>query len=342
MSAYLSDLPVRSARIVDLNLIRVRLATNLEEFAAYSYFDRFSADSEDADYEVCCIDLDRDELDPGTLASIASSVDKSYRGKRFKAGYYLVHYFGDPAYLISTGHAFYVFGRHLEKTVWPYFVKHILTIFAADHGYLHLKAAGFVQPGVGATLLAGRNSGGKTVFLTQACLHGARFLTNTHALIRDGVVHGVPSSMRVRADECFRDLIGEHGLTEHMESGDYVTSPRTLFGDATTDSAPLRNVVIVDYSPAGRAGIEEISAAAAEAFLDQFAFAVTTYGLKDDLFAHYGYDFDGFTGGLAAMKDQLGELTRLARCFRANVDMLSPADRAATLSVLAATQPVAR
>lgn len=328
----MENLTIRSSRVVDLNLVKVRLSTNLEEFSAYSYFAAFAEDEgATADYEVVCIDLDRDDV-PAEL--YADRTDKTFRGKRFKSGYYLVHYFGEPVNLITAGRTFYVFGRALEKTVWPYFVKHILTIFSADQGYLHLKAAGFELPGAGATLLVGRNGAGKTVFLAQACLNGARFLGNTHTLVRDGVAHGVPSSIRVRRDQCFGELIDKHNLTAHMESGDYVTDSSTLFESPQLGSARVQNLVIVDYNPASPQGLTPISSAAAGTFMEQFSFAVTTYGLKDDLLAHHG-DFDTYVDSLARMRAQLTELVDGARCYRANVDMLDKEVRTATLKQLA-------
>ncbi|MGW7259953.1 FomB family phosphonate monophosphate kinase [Streptomyces sp. NPDC054834] len=326
-------LTIRSSRLVDLNLVKIRLATNLEEFSAYSYFSSFSEDDgATADYEVVCIDLDRDEI---SVELYADNVDKTFRGKRFKAGYYLVHYFGEPAHLITAGRTFYVFGRALEKTVWPYFVKHILTIFSADHGFLHLKAAGFELPGAGATLLIGRNGAGKTVFLAQACLNGARFLTNTHTLVRDGVAYGVPSSIRVRRDKCFGELIDKHDLTVHMESGDYVTDSSTLFDSPQISSAWVRNVVVVDYDPGSPQGLTPISPAAAGTFMEQFSFAVTAYGLKDDLLAHLGSHFDAYVESLTRMRRQLTELVEGAQCYRANVDMLDREARTAALKQLA-------
>ncbi|MGW8360769.1 FomB family phosphonate monophosphate kinase [Streptomyces wedmorensis] len=328
----LENLTIRSSRVVDLNLVKVRLSTNLEDFAAYSYFSTFAEDeSAPADYEVVCVDLDRDDI-PAEL--YADRTDRTFRGKRFKGGYYLVHYFGEPAHLITVGRTFYVFGRSLEKTVWPYFVKHILTVHSADHGFLHLKAAGFELPGAGATLLVGRNGAGKTVFLAQACLNGARFLSNTHTLVRDGVAHGVPSSIRVRRDRCFGELIDKHDLTAHMESGDYVTDSSTLFESPQISTARVRNVVIVDYDPARPQGLMPISPAAAGTFMEQFSFAVTTYGLKDDLLAHHG-DFDTYVDSLARMRAQLTELVEGARCYRANADMLAKEVRDSTLKQLA-------
>ncbi|MFJ9556024.1 FomB family phosphonate monophosphate kinase [Nocardiopsis sp. NPDC101807] len=316
----MEGLTIRSSRLIDLGLLRLRLSTNLESFPAYSYFSSFCEDQEEeADYEVVCIDLDRDHVDE---ARYADKVDKTFRGKRFAYGYYLVHYFGEPAHLITVGNVFYVFGRKLEKTVWPYFVKHILTIFSADRGFLHLKAAAFELPGGGATLLIGRNGAGKTVFLTKACLEGARFISNTHTLVRDGVAHGVPSSIRVRRDRCFGEIIDRRGLTPHMESGDYVTDAATLFDGPQAGSARVRNIVVADYDPASAQGLFPVTAPAAESFMEQFSFAVTTYGLKDDLLAHHGNDFDAYVASLSSMRRELAGLVRGARCYRANVDML--------------------
>ncbi|MBG7702821.1 FomB family phosphonate monophosphate kinase [Streptomyces sp. MC1] len=336
MTLNLRELPRRSSKLVDLNLLKVRISSNLPEFDAYAYFSRevppAEAD-EPADYEIHCVDLDRDPFDPEELRVRA---DRTLRAKRFRAGYYLNHIFGAPAHLITEGHRSYVFGHRLERTVWPYFVKRILTDFAVDHGYLHLKAGGFTFGDGSATLLVGPNGGGKTVFLTQACRSGARFLTNTHVLVRDGVAFAVPSSVRIRRGADFDELIERHRLTPHVESGDHLAPPELLFPGPPADTGRIRNIVITDHNPAGHRGFERISPDQAALFLDQFASAVTNYGLKDDLLAHLGGDFEKFTGALAAMRSGLTELAAGSRCFRANVDMLDPSRRSEVLTALAA------
>ncbi|MGQ4516188.1 FomB family phosphonate monophosphate kinase [Streptomyces sp. DW26H14] len=334
MTLDLGALPVRSSRVVDLNLLKVRISTNLEDFDAYSYFSRFASEpagSPQPDYEIHCVDLDRDEF---AVRDLLARADRTLRAKRFRSGYYLNHIFGDPAHLITDGHRSYVFGRRLERTVWPYFIKRILTDFAVDHGYLHLKAGGFAFDDGGATLLIGPNGGGKTVFLTQACLAGARFLTNTHVLVRAGEAFAVPSAVRVRRAPHLAELIDRHQLTPHLESGDYVADPELLFTGAPVDAGRVRNIVITDHNPDGHRGFDRITSEQAALFMDQFAFAVTNYGLKDDLLAHYGGDFEKFTGALGTMKRQLTELVDGARCFRANVDMLDGARRDEVLAAL--------
>ncbi|WP_406456105.1 FomB family phosphonate monophosphate kinase [Streptomyces sp. NBC_01622] len=344
MTLDLRQLPRRSSRLVDLNLLKIRISSNLPEFDAYAYFSRFSGEgpsgegpsAEPADYEIHCIDLDLDlDRDAFDTEELRARADRTLRAKRFRAGYYLNHIFGAPAYLITEGHRSYVFGHRLERTVWPYFVKRILTDFAVDHGYLHLKAGGFTFDDGSATLLVGPNGGGKTVFLTQACRAGARFLTNTHVLVRDGVAFAVPSAVRIRRDPQFDDLIERHRLTPHVESGDHLAAPELLFPGTPADTGRIRNIVITDHDPTGHRGFEPISAEQTTLFLDQFASAVTNYGLKDDLLAHFGGDFEKFTAALATTRTQLTELVAHARCFRANVDMLDAGCRTEVLGELA-------
>ncbi|MFD8589707.1 FomB family phosphonate monophosphate kinase [Streptomyces sp. NPDC059637] len=325
-------LPVRSSRLVDLNLLTVRISSNLEDFDAYAYFSREAPAGTAPDHEIVCVDLDRDPYDAEVLRALS---DRTLRAKRFRSGYYLNHIFGDPAYLVTEGRRSYVFGRRLERTVWPYFVKRILTDFAVDRGYLHLKAGGFTFEDGSATLLVGPNAGGKTVFLTQACLDGARFLTNTHVLVRDGEAHAVPSAVRVRRSPQFEELIDRRVLTPHLESGDFVAAPELLFPGPPRDHGRVRNIVITDFAPERPQGFERITAEQAGLFLGLFADAVVNYGLKDDLLAHHGGDFDAFTGSLATLRKQLAALVEGARCYRANVDMLDPSVRTAVLEELA-------
>ncbi|MBQ0825160.1 FomB family phosphonate monophosphate kinase [Streptomyces tagetis] len=326
------DVTVRSSAVLDLNVVKVRLMSNQEDFAGFSYFSAFADPATEADFEIVCVDLDRDPYDTEPLAAAS---DRTFRAKRFRTGFYLVHFFGAPAYLITRGRRFHVFGHRLEKTVWPYFVKYILTMHAVDHGMLHLKSAGFAHDDGSATLLVGRQGGGKTVFLAQACLAGADFLANTHVLVDDGVAHGVHTAMRIRADACFGDLIKAHDLTPHIESGDHVVSPHDLFEGRTTPRAPVRNIVLADFDPSRPRGLEETTPQAMTAFLTQFSSALTMYGLKDDLYDHCGKDLETYTRAHEAMARRLSRLVHGARLFRANVDMLDARTRDDTLARLA-------
>lgn len=324
-------IPIRSAAVVNLNLLRFRLLSNQEEFPGFDYFADISAPESSAVREVVCVDLDRDPYD---IEALQKSIDQTFRAKRFRVGFYLVHYFGKPAYLITRGDRFYVFGHNLERTVWPFFLKHILTMFAVDNGYVHLKSAAFSLPGTGGTLLVGRQRGGKSVFLSQACLAGADFLSNTHAMVKDGTVHGVNTSMRVRQDDCFGEVISSGRVKPHMEPGDFLASPHDLFPGRIARQAPLRNVVFVDYNPAAPAGFDPLEPELLLSFLEQFSLALSMYGLKEDLYDHCGGSLDQYAQAYQGMKDQLAQMVTTARCFRSNMDMLDADTRTRVLGIL--------
>ncbi len=321
----------RLTRVVDLNLVKLRVSTNLEQFAAFEHFARFAPPEAEADYHLHCTDLDRDAMDE---ASLARAADRTQRAQRFCKGYYRGPYFGPPAYLVTRGREFRVYGRSLQKLVWPYFVKHVLTVHAADLDAVHLKAAGFALEGR-ATLLVGLGGGGKTVFLAQACLHGARFLANTHVIVDEGIAHGVPSSMRIRNDDCFGPLIRLRGLQRHLDQDEYVVSPDALWAQESLRSAPVGNIVVVDFKAQGSRAMRRISSVECLSFLDQFALGVTTYGLKDDLFLHFGGDLQAYAAHYAGMKQQLAQLCDTARCYHATLDMMQADERDAALRELA-------
>lgn len=326
-------------RVVDLNVLRMRLRSNAPDFPGYAYFTRFAdptgPGAHTADYRVDCVDLDR-AAEAGALLDdtlLAGAVDDTFRAKHMRAGFYLTTHFGDPAWLRIRGRHLRLCGRRLERAVWPYVVKHLLTVHAADTGTLHLKAAGFVDPHGGATLLFGRGGAGKTVFLAGACEGGMAFLTNTHVLLDGDVAYGVPSAMRIRDDACFGPLIRRGGLSAHLERGQYTVDPARLFA-ASRDTAVVRNLCIVDWRPDRPTGLRELPVDTCYEFLEQFAFPVSAYGLKDDLLAHVDGDLDRYTTVYAAMKQQLRRLVSNCRLWLANVDMLDPVRRRDVLATL--------
>ncbi|MDN3053605.1 MULTISPECIES: FomB family phosphonate monophosphate kinase [Streptomyces] len=325
---------LRSSAVVDLNLFRVRISSNLTEFDGYSYFTRFVDPSVPGrvDYEVVCVDLDADPVDERIVSSLR---DRTFRADRFRGGFYLTHHHGAPAHLVTRGNRIYVFGRRLDRVIWPYFTKHLLTVFAVDHDLLHLKAAAFIQPGSGANLLFGRGSGGKTVFLTQACVDGGTFLSNTHVLVDGLTVHGIPSAMRVRHDRCFGELIDSAGLAPHLEASEYRVDPALLFDHQPPAQATVRNLCIIDYDADRPRRFEEMDVEPFAAFLDLFAFAIGTYGLKDDVLAHLGNDVLAYGAAFSAMKTRMLELIASCRRLYINADMLDPGVRRETLAALA-------
>ena len=66
---------------------------------------------------------------PWPVQALAGMRDRSYRGKRMSVGYYLTDHFGAPAYLVTRGTRCWIFAEDFEPILWPYAVKHLLTLY---------------------------------------------------------------------------------------------------------------------------------------------------------------------------------------------------------------------
>jgi hypothetical protein len=314
----------RETTVADLGVTRVLVRANVSALPALRYFSRVLEPAGTTyDYELFCIDPQADGLDGKFLRAHA---DPSFRGQRFRGGFYLTHHFGPPATLISRGNHHYVIGGDFDRIVWGWYVKFVLSIHSLRAGSLHLKAGCIGHDGE-ATLLVGRGGGGKTVLLTQMCGDGAEFISNTHVVVDgDGLVHGVPTALRVRDAPCFRELIRSGQLRTHLDGDEFVADPAALF-PRSAPSAHVRNVCVVDYHD-GASRIAPLSASAAYDLFEQFGFPINTYGMKDDILEAFGGDLAAFTTGYAAMKAQLRALVDGASCFYVSCDMMLPENRA--------------
>jgi hypothetical protein len=321
------------ARVVDLGVTRVLIRTNVPNFSGFRYFSRMrpAQPGERAPYELYCIDLDHEHsLDEAVVASYA---DTSFRGKRFTGGFYLTYHFGAPASLITRGNRHYIAGRNLDRIIWGWYTKYILTVHSFSAGSLHLKAACFAVDGEG-TLLVARGSGGKTVLLAQVCQDGATFISNTHSIVdRERIAHGVPTTLRVREDACFGPLVRSRKLQPHLDQDEYIADPALLF-PRSGSSARVRNVCIVDYRPEAGSAITTLSSAAAYDMFEQFGFPINTYGMKDDVLEFCHGDAAEFLAVYGNAKQQLRELVNGAHCLYVNADMLNPKERARLMKAL--------
>jgi hypothetical protein len=318
----------REEAIVDLGVTSVLIRTNVPNFSGFRYFSRLSeprANGHAAPYELCCVDLDHaPSLDESMVRDLG---DTSFRGQRFRSGFYLTHHFGAPATLITLGNRHYIIGRDLGRIIWGWYTKYILTVHSLSVGSLHLKAGCFALDGAG-TLLIGRGSGGKTVLLTQLCQEGATFVSNTHAIVdSQQVANGVPTTLRVRDDACFGALVKSGRLQSHLERSEFIADPATLFARSAA-SARIRNICIVDFHAGTDSVISAVDTAAAYDIFEQFGFPINTYGMKDDVLEFYHGDLTQFINTYETAKRQLRELVHACSCFYVNCDMMVPQGRA--------------
>jgi hypothetical protein len=268
---------------------------------------------------LCNLKLDT----PWPLEALTAIKDISYRAKRMSAGYYLTDHFGTPAYLVVRGTDYWIFADDFEPILWPYAVKHLLTLYAIEHQMLHLKAAGVSMGGRGA-LLIGRGGSGKTVLLSHLCQAGAQFLSNTHALIDGATLLSIQTAMRVRADEFFAPVIAARGLSPSVKAGEYTADPRSDLGWPSVSSAPVRNVCLIDYKGTNCRTIREIDRDTAFDYLEQFSLAINVYGLKEDILDALGGEVYRFSVEMSRMRTSLRALVDGSSCYYLSCDAADP------------------
>ena len=315
---------VRSRRRVRLGPVSVEICSNEPHFKGFRFFSESCAvdgsDSrwgEEPDFtlSLCNIGIDT----PWPVQTLASIRDRSYRGKRLSVGYYLTDHFGAPAYLVTRGSRYWIFAEDFEGLLWPYAIKHLLTLYSIKQEMLHLKAAAVAVEGQGA-LLVGRGGSGKTVLMNHLCLAGAEFLSNTHVFVDGLDIFGIRTGMRVRADEFFGPMIAARGLAPNVKAGEYTADPLADLGWRAVRSAPLGCVCLVDYRGVGTRMIREMSAEVMFDYMEQFALALNVYGLKEDVLDSFGGDVGRFSEEMSVMRARLRAVVDGARCYYLSCD----------------------
>jgi len=320
---------------VQFGPVTLRVASNEKAFPALQYFSRearTAGQGTSPQFELWCISLRESDLDP---AYLREHVDCTYRGASFLQGYYVTDHFGPPLYLVTRGQRNYVFGEQLEHVVWPYFVKYFLMIQAIKEKRLNLKAAAIVINSAG-TLVLGRGGAGKTVFLTQLCRRGARFISNTHSLIQNGRVTGVASAMRVRPGSWFSEIAGVAESHPAIRPGEVIIDPYRIFDVHRGDPIEVKNLCVVDFRGPGSHTIETLTDQEVYNYAEQFSLAINVYRLEEDLLDFYKGDYRQFTQSYGAMKDQLTELVRRCRRYYISCDLLEAAYQDEVFDLLSA------
>ena len=335
----LSDFPKvctfqwRSHAEVLLGPVRIDIRSNEPQFKGLRFFSQFHAanhgDPErigtpDFTLNLCNLTIDT----PWPLHTLAATHDRNYRARKMSAGYYLTDHFGAPAYLLSRGTEYWIFAENFEPILWPYAVKHLLTVYAMKSNLLHLKAAAIVVDGQGA-LLVGRGGGGKTVLLTQLCRAGAEFLSNTHVLLAAESagghrVLGIPTAMRVRPDAVFTPIIAERGLSPSVKAGEYTADPLRDLGWSAVSEARVHSICLLDYQGSRRRTIREMSGDVLFNYMEQFAHAINVYGLKEDILDALGADVNQFAQEMTRIRTHLRSLVEASRCYYLSCDAADP------------------
>jgi hypothetical protein len=331
-------LKVRARAEVRLGPVRLEIRSNEPNFRGFRFFSEIltsparspeGGDGPHFTLSLCNLNVDG----PWPLQALLAMRDRNYRAKKMSAGYYLTDHFGAPAALISRGTDYWIFAEDFEPILWPYAVKHLLTLYSMSHSMLHLKAAGVAVDGQGA-LLVGRGGSGKTVLLTQLCRAGAQFLSNTHALVDGEHMLGISTAMRVRPDEFFAPLIAERGLLPCVKAGEYTADPLNDLGWPSARSAPIRSICLVDYKGSENNILRELDWDTAFDYMEQFALAINVYGLKEDIFDALGADVRLFSAEMTRVRTQLRALVQASRCHYLSCDAANPRNLQRILELL--------
>jgi hypothetical protein len=312
---------VRSHRKVSLGPLVVDIRCNQRDFSELCYFpgDTFRNDSVETHYTLSFCNLSLDG--PWSEAELAKLRDRTYRGGKFSAGYYVTDHFGSPAYLITRPNHLWVFARDFALILWPYVVKLMLTIYAIERQVLHLKAAAIAHNGAG-TLLIGRGGSGKTLLLTRLCQAGAQFLSNTHTLVDECTAFAVPTAMRVRNDPLFAPIIASHRLPAGIKTGEYLADPLAHLGWRGCSTTSLKNIFLLDYRTPQTRIIRELDRDVVFEYMEQFALALNVYGLKEDILDHLGGDIGSFALQMGRMRASLRALVNRCRTYYISCDVM--------------------
>lgn len=308
-------------KTVRLGPIHLRIVSNSRDFPAMQYFSRtaYVTDQHEAEpYELWCISLAVGSVERDF---ISAHVDRTSRGASFRQGYYITDHFGEPIYLVTHGRSCFVFGENLERVVWPYFVKYFLLLYTVQDSSLFLKSAAFAVGSTG-TLLIGRGGGGKTVFLTQLCRHGASFITNSHSIIKNNRITGVASAVRVRPGPWVSNVIQNISSAPGLVPGEIIIDPNDVFDTNNGNQVNAKNLCIIDYQGQDCHVIEELSEDEAYDCAEQFSLAINVYRLEEDLLDIYQGEYREFSTSYAQAKALLRNLIKRCHCYRIRSDIM--------------------
>lgn len=282
-----------------------------------------------------------DDLSPDQRSVVEAHRETGFRGERFATGFYLTHHHGSPALLLREGRRTLVVGGDADRVFWSYYVKVLLSQHAWATGGLHLKAAALRWRDA-TLLLVGRGGGGKTHLTLLSALGGATLLSNTHSLLRAGEVRGVSSTMRLRGALVDQLRAEGHALGSHFEQDEHLLDP-PVAGLRTQACAPGPDLLVLTDFQGGTGGVSEIDAETSLAFVEHFAWPVTTYAMKYDAWDFAGGDLAGFSAYVASEQRALHALVGTTPTIRVDQSVASPGDAVDVLDeVLALGRAVIR
>lgn len=232
---------------------------------------------------------------------------KSYRESAMLKGIYLGHHFGLPGKLNCIDDyniAFY----HPDpgKIIWCYVIKYVLSIFAYKQHALHFKG-GAVEYKKRGFLFLGRGGSGKTEMINALCRNGAKFITNTHMLVKDNYVQGIKSNIRIR-----------------RQGKEFYTSIKELHSDNVYgDKALIGGIFWINYNKMGDNVIKKLNSQLAIPYIQYFTEAVINWEMKEDIADYYHSDPFRFAEYINFKNRMIKKVCEENEIYYLNVDIFS-------------------
>ena len=238
----------------------------------------------------------------GKMQELGSS--PCYRTDWFGKGYYAGHYFGEPAVLERTVDGDFVLIAHeIGLVTWRYIVKLMLTEYAIEKGYLHLKAAAMEWDGNGY-LLIGASGAGKTTLLWSMVAQGAKLVSNTHCLV-DGEtrrVWGVHSNVRMR------DSVPNDGVVARIGSESMVDPGVVLGAENLSSGVGVRGILFLRAKNRNSMGIEPLQDGRAGVLMEYLSYGLNYYDLHQDIIVDSDLELSEFAEIIERSRIELQKL----------------------------------
>lgn len=250
---------------------------------------------ENCTFRIFCIHC-HDQMEAFKLAQC--KINHSVRSKQFAKGYYVTDHFGEPIYQkVDNNNSIYLYGKSFDRIIWSYFVKYILLIESVKMNSVFIKAAAF-RLNNKTSLIVGPGGSGKTVFLNYFCnKKNAEYITNSNGIIKDGILTGVGSTMRVRMDE-----------------DEILVDPADKFNLDFTKEYKIENIIFMKYGNQNKI-IQIKDNDIIRNFLELFLMGINVYSLEEDLLHYLDFDYVNFSQRYQQMKNQIDNLISYCKVY---------------------------
>lgn len=253
-------------------------------------------------YKIFIIDINYIDIDK----EIKDLCNYNSRSKHIQRGYYNLHHFGTNLCFFEHKNEFYILGNYkdCEKVFWSYLIKYIISVECICKGMLHLKGTGININGKGY-LIIGPKGSGKSTFINQCISNdkNIRYLANTHCIVtKDLVVYGVNSNINFRKDMLLK-LKTDYTFLNSMEIKNCMNIDPIDLGYNIIPFMKLSGIIAYSYNYSNKFIMKEMYSDDMVQYIRLFAEAENVYGIHNDLYYRFNYQYIKYAKMLNSMLD---------------------------------------